>query len=278
MTVGNGSRRNDSERIGARLREAREYLGFTRAEAEARADIPPTALSGIEDGQRGVGGAELARLAILYRRPESGFTSGDAPDRSLPPDIARLAEDMPSLSARDRVELERFVEYLRASAHTYTPLRTVFMRGNARSRPDKEGDADEKIVVIRLRLAANNLHDRLEKHGFELREGGSVDIFDAIARLGLPLVFRPLDGLLGACALDPAPGILIAAGRPLAVQRQAAAQELYHLLLRGRARLDDESLLYRWPWGDRKGYGKLEQEVDALAAKFLIRLILVDRL
>ena len=105
MTVGNGSRRNDPERIGARLREAREYLGFTRAAAETRADIPPTALSGIEDGQRGVGGAELARLAKLYRRPESGFASGDAPDRSLPPDIARLVDDMPNLSARDHVEL-----------------------------------------------------------------------------------------------------------------------------------------------------------------------------
>ena len=276
--VGNGSRRIDPKRIGARLREAREYLGFTQAAAEARADMPPTALSVIEDGQRDVGAAELARLAKLYRRPESGFTSGDAPDRSLPPDIARIAEDMPNLSARDRVELKRFAEYLRASAHTYTLLPGVNerIRKNAGSRSDVEADAGEEIVMIDGELRARSWRRLLEKHGFKRRGGGSVDIFDAITRLGLPLVFRPLDGLLGACALDPAPGILIAAGRPLAVQRQAAAQELCHLLQRGRPRLDDESLLRRWPFGDRKGYGKLEQEADAFAAKFLIRLRLSD--
>ena len=106
---------NDEERrqLGERLRQAREYLGLSQEEVATYLKVPRTALTGVESGQRRVEAIELKRLAELYRQPVSYFTGEDAA-AALPADVAHLARAAAQLSVKDREELGRFAEYLRA--------------------------------------------------------------------------------------------------------------------------------------------------------------------
>ena len=52
--------------LGERLREAREYLGFSQEEVATYLQVSRSALSNIESGQRKVDALELKKLASLY--------------------------------------------------------------------------------------------------------------------------------------------------------------------------------------------------------------------
>jgi transcriptional regulator with XRE-family HTH domain len=106
----------ERRRLGEKLREARKYVGLSQEEVAGFLKLPRTALTDIENGQRKVEALELKRLAGLYRQPVSYFTGEDASASPLPADVAHLARQAASLSARDREELGRFAEFLRARA------------------------------------------------------------------------------------------------------------------------------------------------------------------
>ena len=101
------------QRLGERLREARKYLGLKQEEVAAFLDVPRTALGDIESGQRKVEAIELTRLAKLYKQSVGYFTGEDVA-ADLPASVAHLARQAAALSDKDRDELSRFVEYLRA--------------------------------------------------------------------------------------------------------------------------------------------------------------------
>ena len=115
-TGGTNREAAERKRLGERLREARNYLGLKQEEVAAHLGIPRTALSDIENGQRRVEALELTGLAKLYRQHVGYFTGEDADAAALPPDVAHIARRATDLSARDREELGRFTEYLRARA------------------------------------------------------------------------------------------------------------------------------------------------------------------
>ena len=108
----------DRKTLGARLREARDYLGLSQDEVAKYLEVPRTALSHIESGQRGIDALELQKLAQLYKRPVGYFTGVSQSDVGLPEDVAHLARAAAGLSERDRQELSRFAEYLRARAES----------------------------------------------------------------------------------------------------------------------------------------------------------------
>lgn len=101
-------------RLGQRLREAREYLGLSQDEVARHLSIPRTALTNVESGQRRVDALELKKLAELYRQPVNHFTGEEEAGDALPTDVAHLARKAAKLSIKDREELGRFAEYLRA--------------------------------------------------------------------------------------------------------------------------------------------------------------------
>ncbi len=105
---------NDRKTLGDRLREAREYLGFSQEEVADFLRVSRSALSNIETGQRKVEALELKKLAGLYKRPVSYFTGEAAEDVSFGDDVAHLARKVAELSAEDRAELGRFADFLRA--------------------------------------------------------------------------------------------------------------------------------------------------------------------
>jgi len=91
--------------------------------------------------------------------------------------------------------------------------------------------------------SAARLHERLGVRAEVEARAGSVDVFDAIIALDIPLLFRPLQSLLGACI--PGPGILISTERPLRIQRFTGAHELGHVTLGHDLSLDGEEILTR---------------------------------
>lgn len=104
----------ERQELGKRLREAREYLGLSQDDVAKYLKVPRTALTNIESGLRKVDALELRRLSDLYRQPVSHFTGGDDDVAELPAGVAHLARAAAALSAQDRKELERFVDYLRS--------------------------------------------------------------------------------------------------------------------------------------------------------------------
>jgi transcriptional regulator with XRE-family HTH domain len=108
----------DRKKLGARLRDAREYLGLSQDEVAKYLGIPRTALSLIESGQRRIDALELKKLAQFYKRPVAYFTGESQSEAGMPEDVAHLARAAAGLSKGDRRELSRFAEYLRARAES----------------------------------------------------------------------------------------------------------------------------------------------------------------
>ena len=102
-------------KLAERLREAREYLGFSQDQVAQHLGISRSALSNIETGQRKVEAVELKRLAALYKRPQTYFTGElGAPGEALPPDVEHLARKASTLTPKDREELTRFADFLQS--------------------------------------------------------------------------------------------------------------------------------------------------------------------
>ena len=106
--------REDRNRMGERLKNAREYIGLSQEEVSKAINIPRSALSAIESGLRGVDVLELKALAQIYRLPITHFTGESVLKTGLPADIAHLARAASQLAKKDREELGRFAEYLGA--------------------------------------------------------------------------------------------------------------------------------------------------------------------
>lgn len=129
--------------------------------------------------------------------------------------------------------------------------------------------ADYAGAVRHAALTAARLHRDLGTEAVLTRAGGNVDIFAVVAKLGVPLLLRPLNGLLGAFLSDPTPGILVTTERPLSVQRFTGAHELGHFHMRHQPSLDDESILRRSMFNSRSDTDLQEVEADAFAVAFM---------
>lgn len=130
--------------------------------------------------------------------------------------------------------------------------------------------ADYQSAVRAGTMAAARLHQQLDLRPQIEAAGGNVDVFAAIYALDLPLLVRPLQGLLGVYLSDPEPGVLVTTQRPMSIQRFTAAHELGHFRLRHQPSLDDESMLRRMPLQAQPGSDLQEVEADAFAVEFMI--------
>src|SRR5882724_11094278 len=105
------AKEDDRKAMGDRLREAREYLGFSQEEVATYLGVPRSALSLIEAGTRKVDALELKKLATLYKRPVAYFTGESGDDADFGEDVAHLARKARELSPEDRAELGRFADF-----------------------------------------------------------------------------------------------------------------------------------------------------------------------
>jgi hypothetical protein len=131
----------------------------------------------------------------------------------------------------------------------------------ARSAPD--------AIRLEAAAAAKQLHRRLRLKDRVTAGSGLVDVFDVIAELKIPLMFKPLDSALGLCLPKPLRGILVTTRRGVHIQRFTAAHELGHVVLEHRGSVDMD-ILERGPLSPVNGRPPQEVAADAFAAEFLL--------
>ena len=104
---------NERAALAARLKEAREYVGLSQEEVAQILQVPRSAISLIEKGERKVDALELKRLARIYQRNVEYFT-GAYGELELPKEITHLARTASKLTPKDLEELTRFAQFLQA--------------------------------------------------------------------------------------------------------------------------------------------------------------------
>lgn len=130
--------------------------------------------------------------------------------------------------------------------------------------------ATRRDAILNGVARASDLHERLGIRDALAAGDAAVDIIGAVQRLGLFLMFRPLDGLLGAYVPTKAlSGMLVTTKRDLHVQRFTAAHELGHHLLEHKA-LSLDSTVGFVGRGEASKHDLQEVEADAFAAEFLL--------
>lgn len=104
-----------------------------------------------------------------------------------------------------------------------------------------------------------------------LRQGNRpLDVLGAIRGIGLFVLFRPLESLLGAyLPLSGTAGIVVTTQRGLHIQRFTAAHELGHHVLSHRIVSMDRDVGFV-ARGEREGHDFQELEADAFAAEFML--------
>jgi Zn-dependent peptidase ImmA (M78 family) len=124
-------------------------------------------------------------------------------------------------------------------------------------------------AILEGAKAAARIHSHLDLRRHIETQASNVDVFGTIVKEKIPLLFRPLEGLLGAYIPGPVPGIIVTTKRQLSVQRFTAAHELGHSAMGHEASLDDESMLTR---AESPGYDYDPREVaaNAFATHFLL--------
>ena len=128
-------------------------------------------------------------------------------------------------------------------------------------------------------MEAARLHARLDTKRLLEVTGGGVDVFGAAREIGLTILFRPLNSLLGAYMREPVPGALVTTLRPMAIQRFTGAHELGHHVLGHDPSLDADGILRRSSMSlTDSGNGFQEAEANAFAAAFVMPKWLIQQM
>jgi Zn-dependent peptidase ImmA (M78 family) len=121
-------------------------------------------------------------------------------------------------------------------------------------------------AILSGALAATRWHQQAHTEAELARTRAPVDVFAALLKSEATVIFRPLEGLLGACLSYPARGVIISTQRPLSVQRFTGAHELGHIILHHNSSFDGDEILTR--------AARLEEatgvQANAFASEFLI--------
>jgi transcriptional regulator with XRE-family HTH domain len=104
---------SDRSALGERLREAREYVGFSQEEVAKYLGLPRSAISLIESGTRRVDILELSKLAKLYQRSVAELT-GERTFKAESDSVQMVARAAAKLSPEDQSEVLRFAQFLRS--------------------------------------------------------------------------------------------------------------------------------------------------------------------
>lgn len=109
---------DEQERLGQRLKEAREYFGLSQESVADQLGIPRASISALESGKRKVSGLELKQLARLYRQSVGHFLGEeDAVPQGQPKDeaLSALYRTTKDLTSEDRQQVLRFAQFLQSS-------------------------------------------------------------------------------------------------------------------------------------------------------------------
>ena len=239
--------------LGKRLRDTRRYLGLTQREVAMILRIPRWTLSRIENGKRGIDTLVLKRIADIYKQPVDYFTGKIEVVNKIPKYESYLERLVPNLSEQDKNELKRFVNYL-----------------NMRSECWESKRVSHRDSVLDAKQEATQLHNEFSMHTQIEKFGGRIDVFKTFVHTDTPLLFKPLDSLLGVYIDKPIPGVVITTKHSLNVQRFACAHELGHLKLGHNASFDDFSILHSEQPMKNRSDMREEQEANLFVVEFMM--------
>lgn len=105
---------DEAERASLRekLKEQREYLGYSQEEVADAVGMARSAISLIENGQRKIEVLELSRLAKLYQKSVGYFTGDSDIQQRVPENVQVLTRLASNLTKNDLAELQQFAEFL----------------------------------------------------------------------------------------------------------------------------------------------------------------------
>jgi transcriptional regulator with XRE-family HTH domain len=101
--------------MGARLRQAREYLGLSQEAVAEALGVPRASVSAMESGRRKVSSLELRDLARLYKRPLDWFYGNGADPIAEDETVSALFRATKSLTPEDKEQVLRFAEFLKSA-------------------------------------------------------------------------------------------------------------------------------------------------------------------
>jgi transcriptional regulator with XRE-family HTH domain len=101
--------------MGARLRQAREYLGLSQEAVAEALGVPRASVSAMESGRRKVSSLELRDLARLYKRPLDWFYDGGAEPIAEDETFSALFRATKNLNQEDKKQVLRFAEFLKGA-------------------------------------------------------------------------------------------------------------------------------------------------------------------
>jgi len=131
---------------------------------------------------------------------------------------------------------------------------------------------DFRAAILSAVAEADRLHNQFDVRSRIDRGNGRIDVFNMLVSRDIPIVFKPLKGLLGAFLNeDGATGVMVSTKRPLPVQRFTAAHEFGHAVLGHETSLDDEAMLARMPFSDQTTRSDVrEVQANAFASELLM--------
>ena len=124
-------------------------------------------------------------------------------------------------------------------------------------------------AILDAVVEADRLHKEFATQARAERGEGRIDVFGMLVRRDIPVMVRPLRGLLGAYIDNPDRGVIVTSQRPLPVQRFTAAHELGHAALGHEASLDEEDILTGAPFVTDGGPDLQEVQANAFASQLL---------
>lgn len=130
--------------------------------------------------------------------------------------------------------------------------------------------ANVRAAIMNAVREADRLHQQFDTESRADAGDGRIDVYNMFLQRDIPLMFQPLDGLLGAFIDNPHPGVVVTTQRQLPVQRFTAAHELGHAVLRHSTSLDNEDILARMPFVDSARYDIQEIQANAFASQLLM--------
>ena len=124
-------------------------------------------------------------------------------------------------------------------------------------------------AILSAVFEADRLHKEFGTKARAEAGEGRIDVFGMLVNRDIPVMFKPLKGLLGAYIVDPDRGVMVTTQRQLRVQRFTAAHELGHAALGHQASFDAEDVLTRALFVTETGFDMREIQANAFATELL---------
>lgn len=201
----------DYRLTGRRLWQARRYLGYSRERISVELGIEPAQLRNIELGLVEPNKEILSKCSYLYGRPLDWFAKASKIHAS---DIPSFYTFPPSaFSKKDWEEFRNFRE--------------------VSSSLTKKNSATEQIAklnaVLQQNASSEEFHEALNTYDSSMKTG-HVDILNALSRIGITTIFRPI-GIFGVVIIqDCKTGILLSISESMSALRFGVASALQKLL------------------------------------------------